>query len=107
MIPSRNRTEEKQQLLSPPLRRLLISKGGCIDGQNTPNRYRVIGGERSSPHGPTEGHSGVTIGQGVRDDRESPRRDSDDTDGVTRVGLTIKAATTRARGAGPGNRLLR
>ena len=61
----------------------LVSKGGCIDGQNTPNRYRVIGGDRRSPHSPTESHSGVTIGQGVRDDRESPRGDSDDTDGVT------------------------
>src|SRR6267378_1264309 len=54
----------------------LVSKGGCIDGQNTPNRYRVIGGDRTSPHGPTESHSGVTVGQGVRGD-------SDDADGVT------------------------
>jgi hypothetical protein len=61
----------------------LVSKGGCIDGQNTPNRYRVIGGDRRSPHGPTESHSGVTVGQGVRGDRESPRGDSDDADGVT------------------------
>jgi hypothetical protein len=61
----------------------LVSKGGCIDGQNTPNRYRVIGGDRRSPHDPTESHSGVTVGQGVRDDRESPRGDSDDADGVT------------------------
>ena len=61
----------------------LVSKGGCIDGQNTPNRYRVIGGDRRPPHGPTESHSGVTVGQGVRGDRESPRGDSDDADGVT------------------------
>ncbi|HXM29646.1 MAG TPA: helix-turn-helix domain-containing protein [Chthoniobacterales bacterium] len=61
----------------------LVSKGGCIDGQNTPNRYRVIGGDRLSSRGPTESHSGVTVGQGVRGDRESPRGDSDDTDGVT------------------------
>ena len=61
----------------------LVSKGGCIDGQNTPNRYRVIGGDRLSSRGPTESHSGVTVGQGVRGDRESPRGDSDDADGVT------------------------
>jgi hypothetical protein len=61
----------------------LVSKGGCIDGQNTPNRYRVIGDDRRSPHGPTESHSGVTVGQGVRGDRESPRGDSDDADGMT------------------------
>jgi hypothetical protein len=61
----------------------LVSKGGCIDGQNTPNRYRVTGGDRRSPHGPAESHSGVTVGQGVRGDRESPRGDSDDADGVT------------------------
>jgi hypothetical protein len=61
----------------------LVSKGGCIDGQNTPNRYRVIGGDRTSPHGSTEIHSAVTVGQGVRGDRESPRGDSDDADGVT------------------------
>jgi Helix-turn-helix domain len=61
----------------------LVSKGGCIDGQNTPNRYRVIGGDLRSPHGPTESHSGVTVGQGVRGDRESPRGDCDDADGVT------------------------
>src|SRR5260221_1814 len=61
----------------------LVSKGGCIDGQNTPNRCRVIGGDRTSPHGPTEIHSGVTVGQGVRGVRESPRGDSDGADGVT------------------------
>src|SRR5882724_7730254 len=61
----------------------LVSRGGCIDGQNTPNRYRVIGGDRRSPDGPTESHSGMTAGQGVRGDRESPRGDPDDTDGVT------------------------
>jgi Helix-turn-helix domain len=61
----------------------LVSKGGCIDGQNTPNRYRVIGSDLRSPHGPTESHSGVTVGQEVRGDRESPRGDSDDADGVT------------------------
>ena len=61
----------------------LVSKGGCIDGQNTPNRYRVIGGDRRPPHGPTESHSGVTVGQRVWGDRESPRGDSDDADGLT------------------------
>jgi hypothetical protein len=61
----------------------LVSKGGCIDGQNTPNRYRVIGGDQRSSHGPAESHSGVTVGQGVRGDWESPRGDSDDADGVT------------------------
>jgi Helix-turn-helix domain len=61
----------------------LVSKGGCIDGQNTPNRYRVIGGDRLSPHGPTESRAGATVGQGVWGDPESPRGDSDDADGVT------------------------
>src|SRR5260221_12120815 len=31
----------------------LVSKGGCIDGQNTPNRYRVIATDRTSAHGAT------------------------------------------------------
>src|SRR5260370_37923894 len=60
----------------------LVSKGGCIDGHNTPNRYRVIGGDRGSSHGSTESHPGGTLGQVVRGDRESPRGDPDDTDGV-------------------------
>jgi hypothetical protein len=40
-------------------------------------------GDRRSPHGPTEIHSGATVGQWGRGDRESPRGDSDDADGVT------------------------
>src|SRR5258705_11620743 len=50
----------------------LVSKVGCIDGHDTPDRYRVIGGDRTSPHGATGSHSGVTVGQGVRGDREAP-----------------------------------
>ena len=42
----------------------LVSKGGCIDGQNVPNRYKVKGGDFRSPHGLTEGHPGATLGQG-------------------------------------------
>jgi hypothetical protein len=54
----------------------LVSKGGCIDGQNVPNRYKVKGGDFRSPHGLTESHPGETVGQGVGGDPES-------TDGVT------------------------
>ena len=61
----------------------LVSKGGCIDGHNVPNRYRVTGGDTASPHGPTEGHRGATLSQGVRGDRQSPRGDPENPDGVT------------------------
>ena len=61
----------------------LVTKGGCIEGHNVPNRYRVTGGDPPSPHGPTEGHPGVTSGQGVGGDRRSPRGDPENPDGVT------------------------
>jgi Helix-turn-helix domain len=61
----------------------LVSKGGCIDGQNVPNRYKVKGGDFRSPHGLTESHPGATVGQGVGGDRQSPRGDPESTDGVT------------------------
>ena len=61
----------------------LVSKGGCIDGQNVPNRYKVKGGDFRSPHGPTESHPGETVGQGVGGDRQSPGGDPESTDGVT------------------------
>ena len=61
----------------------LVSKGGCIDGQNVPNRYRVKGGDTASPHGTTESHPGATSGQGVRGDLRSPRGDPENNDGVT------------------------
>ena len=61
----------------------IVTKGGCIDGHNVPNRYRVKGGDPASPHGPTEGHPGVTSGQGVGGDRQSPRGDPENPDGVT------------------------
>ena len=38
----------------------LVTKGGCIDGHNVPNRYRVTGGDPASPRGVTQGHPGVT-----------------------------------------------
>src|SRR5271166_3072825 len=50
----------------------LVSKGGCIDGQNVPNRYKVKGGDFRSP---PESHPGETVGQGVGGDRQSPRGD--------------------------------
>ena len=61
----------------------LVTKGGCIDGHNVPNRYRVTGGDPPSPRGLTEGHPGVTSGQGVGGDRQSPRGDPENPDGVT------------------------
>ena len=61
----------------------LVTKGGCIDGHNVPNRYRVTGGDPPSPRGLTEGHPGVTSGQGVGGDRQSPRSDPENPDGVT------------------------
>jgi hypothetical protein len=61
----------------------LVSKGGCIEGQNVPNRYKVKGGDFRSPHGLTESRPGETVGQGVGGDRQSPRGDPESTDGVT------------------------
>ena len=61
----------------------LVSQGGCIEGQNVPNRYKVKGGDFGSSHGPTESHPGVTLGRVVGDDRQSPRGDPENTDGVT------------------------
>jgi hypothetical protein len=61
----------------------LVSQGGCIEGHNVPNRYRVKGGDAASPHGLTESHPGATSGRGVGGDRQSPRGDSENRDGVT------------------------
>lgn len=61
----------------------LVSQGGCIDGCNTPNRYRVIGGESRQTHGVTDGRPGATASQGVRGDSPSPRGDREDKKGVT------------------------
>jgi len=61
----------------------LVSQGGCIDGCNTPNRYRVIGGEPRQTHGVTDGRPGATVSQGVRGDSASPRGDREDKKGVT------------------------
>jgi hypothetical protein len=61
----------------------LVSKGGCIEGQNTPNRYRVIASESGGSHAPTHSHPVATASRGIRGDRESPRGDSECTDGVT------------------------
>ena len=62
----------------------LVSQGGCVEGHNTPNRYRVLAGETRQIHGATAGHPEVTMGRAIRGDRESPRGDPRDTDGVTR-----------------------
>jgi len=61
----------------------LVSKGGCIEGHNTPNRYRVMVGEPKQSPGPTYSHPEVTVGQGIRGDRESPRGDPEHADGAT------------------------
>ena len=61
----------------------LVSQGGCIEGHNVPNHYRVKGGDAASPHGLTESHPGATSGRGVGGDRQSPRGDSENRDGVT------------------------
>jgi helix-turn-helix protein len=61
----------------------LISKGGCIEGHNTPNHYRVMVGESKRSTGPTYSHPGVTVGQGIRGDRESPQGDPEDAEGAT------------------------
>ncbi len=61
----------------------LVSQGGCIDGCNTPNRYRVIGSEPRQTHGVTEGRPRASVSQGVRGDPVSPRGDREDKNGVT------------------------
>jgi len=61
----------------------LVSQGGCIDGCNTPNRYRVVVGEPRQTHGATGGHPAATERQGVRGELESPRGDSEGSKGVT------------------------
>ena len=61
----------------------LVSQGGCIDGCNTPNRYRVVGSEQHQTHGVTEGRPGASVSQGVRGDPVSPRGDREDENGVT------------------------
>jgi len=61
----------------------LVSQGGCIDGCNTPNRYRVVVGEPRQTHGATGGHPASTAGQGVRGDLVSPRGDPERSKGVT------------------------
>ena len=43
----------------------LVSQGGCIDGCNTPNRYRVIGNEPRQTHGATQGRPGASVSQVV------------------------------------------
>ena len=65
----------------------IVTKGGCIDGHNVPNHYRIKGGDPASPHGPTQGHQGATSGQVVRGDRQSPRDDPENPDGVAAVRL--------------------
>jgi hypothetical protein len=61
----------------------LVSKGGCIEGHNTPNRYRVMVSESKRPPEPTDGHPGVTDGHPIRPDSRSPRGDAEDVDGGT------------------------
>jgi actin-like ATPase involved in cell morphogenesis len=61
----------------------LVSQGGCIEGCNTPNRYRVVLGEPLQTHGVTDGRPGVTVSRGVRGDLASPRGDPEDSNGVT------------------------
>jgi hypothetical protein len=61
----------------------LVSKGGCIEGHNTPNRYRVMVGEPKQSPGPTYSHPEVTVGQGIRGDRGSPRGDPEHAEGAT------------------------
>ena len=61
----------------------LVSQGGCIDGCNTPNRYRVVGSEPRQTHGVTEGRPGASVSRGVRGDPESSRGDREDEKVVT------------------------
>src|SRR5258707_9132915 len=56
----------------------LVSQGGCVEGHNTPNRYRVLAGETRQTHGATAGHPWVTMGRAIRGDRESPPGDPED-----------------------------
>jgi Helix-turn-helix domain len=88
----------------------LVSQGGCIDGCNTPNRYRVIGTEARQTHGVTEGRPGASVSRGVRGDPESPRGDREDTKGVTHghpnhqiEPLTERITTTHPQGAKNGS----
>ena len=61
----------------------LVAQGGCTDGCNTPNHYRVIGSEPRPAHGVTGGRLGATVSQGVRGDSASPRDDRENKKGVT------------------------
>jgi hypothetical protein len=61
----------------------LVSQGGCIDGCNTPNRYRVVVGEPRQTYGATGGHPAATAGQDIRGDLASPRGDPEGSKGVT------------------------
>jgi Helix-turn-helix domain len=54
----------------------LVSKGGCIEGHNTPNHYRVMVGEFKGSPGLTLSHPGMTVSRGEGGDAE-------DVDGVT------------------------
>jgi hypothetical protein len=77
----------------------LVLQGGCIDGCNIPNRYRVIGSEPRQTHGVTEGRPGASVSQGLRGDRE-------DKNGVTqghpnhqKEPLTERITTTHPQAA--------
>jgi Helix-turn-helix domain len=61
----------------------LVSPGGCIDGCNTPNRYRVMGSDLRQAHGVTGGRLGATVSQGLRGDSASLRDDREHKKGVT------------------------
>ena len=61
----------------------LVSKGGCIEGRNTPNHYRVTVSEFKRSPEPTQGHPGMTESRGVWGDRRSSRGDAEDSEGVT------------------------
>jgi hypothetical protein len=75
----------------------LVSQGGCIDGCNTPNRYRVIGNEPRQTHGVTQGRPRASLSQGVGGDPVSPRGDREDKNGVTqgRPNHQIEPSTER------------
>jgi len=61
----------------------LVSKGGCIEGHNTPNHYKVMVSESKRSPGPTHRHPGMTESRGVWGDRRSPQGDAEDADGMT------------------------
>jgi Helix-turn-helix domain len=61
----------------------LVSKGGCIEGHNTPNHYRVMVSESKQSSARSYGQPGVTVSRGVGGDRRTPRGDVEDTSGVT------------------------